>query len=132
MGIAEAQLVRAVGELQKEGKFSDKELRAALGKFIRRRRLSRRTGKISRALDAYTEAESGVLSVVATSAHPLTETEQKFVILKAAGLLGKPGSEVNVIFSEDPALVGGIRLETTDTRYDATITRAIKELRKSL
>jgi F0F1-type ATP synthase delta subunit len=76
--------------------------------------------------------ESGVLSVTVTSAYPIAETQRGLVATSAAEFLGKPGSEVAIVFQEDKALIGGIRMETTDTRYDGTIARTIKELRKSL
>lgn len=132
MRIAEGALIRAVGELQKEGKLASAEIVSAFGKLIRRRKLIRRVSKIGRALDAYAEADSGIVSVVATTAHPLTDPNRKQVTEKAAELLGQSGRGVSIEFREDPALIGGIRLETADSRYDSTVARAIKELRKSL
>lgn len=132
MRIAEAQLVRAAGELQKEGKLVGAELASAFAKLIRRRKLSRRTGKISRALDAYVEAESGIIAVIATTAQALSEADRKRVTEAAGRLLGKSRSKVSIEFREDTALLGGIRLETADICYDASVARALKELRKSL
>lgn len=132
MRIAEAQLVRAAGELQKEGVVAGAGLASAFGRFIRRKRLGRRAGKILRALDAYVEAESGIIAVTATSARPLSDAERKRVEASAAVLLGQTGRQVALEFREDPAAIGGLRLETSDARYDSTIARALRELHTSL
>ncbi len=132
MRIAEAQLVRAAGELHKAGVVAGVDLASAFGQFLRRKRLGRRSGKILRALDAYVESESGVIAVLATSARPLSPAEQKQVETSAASLLGKPGRQVAIEFCEDPSVIGGLRLETSDVRYDSTIARGLRELHKSL
>lgn len=132
MRIAEAQLVRAAGELQKEGVVAGLSLASAFGRFLRRKRLGRRAGKILRALDAYVESESGIIAVTATSARPLSLAERKQVEASAAALLGKAGHQVAIEFREDPTVIGGLRLETSDTRYDSTVARGLRELHTSL
>jgi len=132
MRIAEAQLVRAAGELQKEGVIAGTDLARAFACFLHQKRLSRRAGKILRALDQYVEKESGVVAATATSARALSDSERQRVVATAAELLGNPGRQVAIEFCEDPGVIGGLRLETGDTRYDATVARAIRELRSSL
>lgn len=132
MRIAEAQLVRAAGELQKEGVVAGAGLADAFGRFLRRKRLGRRAGKILRALDAYVEIESGVIAVTATSARPLSPAERTRVETSAAALLGQAGRQVAIEFREDPSVIGGVRLETSDTRYDSTVARGLRELHTSL
>lgn len=132
MRIAEAQLVRAAGELQKEGVVAGPGLASAFGRFLRRKRLGRRAGKILRALDVYVESVSGVIAVTATSARPLSLEERKQIEASAAVLLGKDGQKVRIEFCEDPAVIGGLRLETRDTRYDSTVARGLRELHTSL
>lgn len=132
MRIAEAQLVRAAGELQKEGVVTGAGLASAFGRFLRRKRLGRRAGKVLRALDAYVESESGVIAVRVTTARSLSEAQRKQIEVSATGLLGKPGRQVAIEFHEDPAVIGGFRLETNDTRYDCTVARGLRELHTSL
>lgn len=132
MRIAEAQLVRAAGELQEEGIVAGAALASAFGRFIRRKRLGRRARKIIRALDAYVEAELGIIAVAVTSARPLADVERKRVAASAATLLGQAGRKVVLEFREDPAVIGGLRLETSDTRYDSTVARGLRELQMSL
>ena len=132
MRIAEVQLVRAAGELQKEGVRAGSDLANAFGRFLRRKRLGRRAGKILRALDAYVESESGSIAVTATSVRPLSLAERKQVEVSAAALLGKTGHQVAIEFRENSTVIGGIRLETSDTRYDSTVARGLRELHTSL
>lgn len=132
MRIPEAQLAKAVGELQKEGGIPARDLAQAFGSFLRRKRFARRAGKIARALDAYVENESKVVRASVTSARPLSPLERVQIEAAAATLLGKPNQAVALEFYEDPSVIGGIRLETADTRYDSTVARAVRELHKSL
>lgn len=132
MRIAEAQLVRAAGELQKEGVVVGADLALAFGRFLRRKRLGRRAGKILRALDSYVEGASGIMAVTVTSARPLSDAERNQIEVSAAKLLGKDGCRVVIEFREDPTVIGGIRLETSDTRYDSTVARGLRELHTSL
>ncbi len=132
MRIAEAQLVRAAGELQKEGVVVGADLALAFGRFLRRKRLGRRAGKILRALDSYVEGASGIMAVTVTSARPLSDAERNQIEASAAKLLGKDGCRVVIAFCEDPTVIGGIRLETSDTRYDSTVARGLRELHTSL
>lgn len=132
MRMAEAQLVRAAGELAKEGKLSGAELVRSVTNFLKRKRLTRRVGKITRALDQYIEEESNTVNGIVTSARALSDVERRAVESEAATLLGKQEKKVTLEFREDSSLIGGIRIETADTRYDRSVSRALRELHKSL
>ncbi len=132
MRIAEAQLVRAVGELEKAGTMSSRDLSQVVKQFLVRKRLLKRTGKIVRALERYEEETTGVVTVKATTAHPLSPATEELIKKKAETLLAPGKEKIKISFHEDRALLGGVRLETTDTRYDFSLKRAFKELRKSL
>ena len=132
MRIAEAQLVRAAGELVKEGQLKSGEMAASIIRLLKRKRLGRRLGKVERALTAYAEQESKTLSVLVTSTRVLEGAERKEIAKKAAVLLGKSDWEAVLEFCEDPSLIGGIRIETADTRYDQSVSRVLQELHKSL
>ncbi len=132
MRIAEAQLVRAAGELAKEGKIGGADLIRSVTSFLKRKRLTRRIGKIERALDQYIEQESNTVKATVITARTLSEAERTTVALEAATLLGKQEKKITLDFREDPSLIGGIRIETADTRYDRSVSRALRELHKSL
>ena len=97
-----------------------------------RRRLTKRTGKILRALELYEEEESGQVTVHATTAHTLTPQAKQAIEEKVETLLGKEGNKTRVIFHEDRKVLGGVKLETKNSRYDFSLKRSLDELRKSL
>lgn len=132
MRIAEAQLVRAAAELAKEGKLESKAIAESVVRILKRRRMARRIGKVERALAAYTEAESKTLSVIVTSARALESAERGEIEKRATALLGKSDWQAALEFRVDQSLIGGIRIETADTRYDQSVSRALRELHKSL
>lgn len=132
MRIVDAQLARAVGELNTEHQLSGNELSLVLAQFLRRHRLIRRVSKIHRAIEKYVDAVSGTQSATAFTARSLDDSSQKRIHQVAARLLGKPGREVSLEFREKPALIGGFQLETDDERYDGSVSRVLKELHKSL
>ncbi len=132
MRIVDAQLARAVSELSIEGGFQGRELAAALVWFLRRQRLTRRAGKISRAIETYSETVSGTQRAVASTAYPLDTDARQRISEAAPGLLGRPSGSVAIEFREDPTIIGGLRLETVDMRYDSSVARALRELHKSL
>lgn len=132
MRIAALQLVQAANELHEEGKLSVADLRTSFAHFLERRKGLRRAGKMERALEHLAEKTSGIIRVSATSAAPLGPTERTLATSEAARLLGLPAGQLAIEFREDPAVIGGIRFETQDWRYDHTLSRALSELRKSL
>ncbi len=132
MRIAEAQLVRAAGELAKEGTLKGSEIARSIMRLLRRKRMSRRLGKVERALGLYSEEESRTLSVLVTSARTLEAAVRAEIENQATTLLGKSDWKATLEFREDPKLIGGIRIETADMRYDQSVSRALGELHKSL
>lgn len=132
MRIAEAQLVRAAGELAQAGSLKGGEIAQSIMQLLRRKRMNRRLGKVERALARYVEQESRTLSVLVTSARALETTERAEIEKQATTLLGKSDWQATFEFREDPSLIGGIRIETADMRYDQSVSRALRELHKSL
>ena len=132
MRIAEAQFVRAVSELEEAQVLSPRQLAQAVKQFLARKRLLRRSGKIMRALEQYEEGQSGVVTVQVTSHQALSESTKEVVRKKAEALFAPGKDQVKLVFHEDPKLLGGVRLETLNTRYDFSLTRTLQELRKSL
>ncbi|MFZ1627001.1 MAG: F0F1 ATP synthase subunit delta [Candidatus Moraniibacteriota bacterium] len=132
MRIAEAQLVRAAGELAKEGSLKGSEIARSVIELLRRKRMSRRLGKVERSLSLYVEQESRTLSVLVTSARVLEAAERSEIEKQATAFLGKSDWKAALEFREDSSLIGGIRIETADTCYDQSVSRALRELHKSL
>lgn len=132
MRIAEVQLARAIHELSLSKNLGGSELGKAVRSFLIRRRLTKRTGKILRALELYEEEESGKVTVHATTAHTLTPQAKHVIEEKVETLLGKESNKTRVIFHEDKKVLGGVKLETGNSRYDFSLSRSLDELRKSL
>ncbi len=131
MRIAEAQLVRAIYELAEAKTLSEKELSLAVKSFLARKRLAKRTGKVLRALEAEREERNNLVMVHATMAHALSREAEESIQAKAEELFGKEGRKTITTFHESPKLLGGVRLETQNTRYDFSLTRTLVELHKS-
>lgn len=131
MRIAETQLVRAVEQLREEG-MTPHELSRALMRFLQRKHLMKRSTKILRSLETYTLEQAGRVMVDATIAHAPSDTIKQQVEEKAEALFGGKGKKVKVTFHQNPQLIGGVRLETTTTRYDFSLRRTIIDLHKSL
>lgn len=131
MRIAEAQLVRAIGELSQEKKIGEQTLLQSVKQFLMRKRLTKRIGKVVRALEAYEAETDHVVQVQATTAHALSHEAKKNIEVKAEELFGGKEKKTKVTFHEDKALIGGVRLETTNTRYDFSLSRTLLDLRKS-
>lgn len=74
------------------------------------------------------DADNGVLRATVTSAVPLTHEQAKALGEKLSKSTGK---QVHLLFREDPAVVGGIRLEMDGVQMDGTVEsrlNAIKEV----
>lgn len=130
--MAETQLVRAIGELSTEKQLHGKDLAKAVKSFLVRKRLTKRVGKIVRALATYEANVAQLIPVQATTAHHPTRGLQETIEAKAQELFGGKGEKTKVTFQEDKTLLGGVRLETRDTRYDFSLSRTLLDVRKSL
>ncbi|MEP7162320.1 MAG: F0F1 ATP synthase subunit delta [Candidatus Moraniibacteriota bacterium] len=130
MRISERQLAEAVAELLQEKKETKELVFQNLIAFLRRKRLLRRTGKIVESLEKYLNEKEGRLPVIVTTATALSSAEQNKVEKEARMLF--PGKKLMLTFREKAALLGGIRIETENTRYDATLSRSLEKLAQTL
>lgn len=131
MRIAETQLVRAIHELAATKAAHVPELSQAVKRFLSRHRLTKRTGKLLRLLEAYEEDVAQTVTVQAKVAHQTSPALQQVIKQKAEVLFGTGEKKTNVTFHTDPTLLGGVRLETRDSAYDFSLKRSLKEIRKS-
>lgn len=67
-------------------------------------------------------AHRGIIVANVTTAHPLSATERKAIIAKI------DAQRVYLRESVDPAVIGGVRIETPGRRFDATIARHLSRL----
>lgn len=132
MRIADTQLALALSELMGDKAFPVERFGQVLRQFLVRKRLTKRTGKILRALETETDKRAGIVLVQATLTHPPTDSVKEMIQRKATELFGDNHTQTQVSFREDPSLLGGVRLETGSVRYDFSLHRSLTELRKSL
>ncbi len=131
MRIAEAQLVRAIHELSLEKGLGAGELGKALKNFLIRKRLTKRAGKVLRMLESYEDEQEGRVTVQATTAYVPTIETKHAIEKQVSALFGKEGEKAKIVFHEDREILGGVRLETGNSRYDFSLSRLLNELRKS-
>lgn len=132
MRIAEAQLARAIGMLEEAGAMSGAELAQAIRQFMTRKRLLKRSTKMARAMEVYEQARTRVVPVRVTVSHAFPVELKHTLEEQAQALLGSEREKVAVTFYEDKSLLGGVKFETDDTRYDFSLARSLHQLRKSL
>ncbi len=73
------------------------------------------------------EKHSGVTTVTVHSAHTLPEKPIQAYVQKMVG-----SEKVHITYKENPDLIGGIQVETTDKRWDASLSGALSQLQKKL
>lgn len=69
----------------------------------------------------------GIVSINVISAQPLNESNRQEITLRLKQILGE---RIELHETIDPSIMGGFVLEWGDQRYDASLLREIKELRK--
>lgn len=77
---------------------------------------------------AYNEAH-GIVEAVAITAVPMTDAQADALQQKLARITGKT---ISLTRREDPACIGGVRLEVGGTQLDGTIQNRLDELRRLL
>ena len=70
---------------------------------------------------------TGVEQVMVQTAHDI---DQKTIMSAVFGVLGR--QNINLRFMVDPALIGGMRIETQNNRWDLSIRGSLTELKKQL
>ena len=70
-------------------------------------------------------ADNGILEVRAVSAMPLTEDQKHRLTDKLAGMTGK---QITLICREDPAVLGGIRLNFDGKQVDGTVQSRLEAM----
>jgi F-type H+-transporting ATPase subunit delta len=82
------------------------------------------------ALESREAEHSGVLAVRIVTAHTADGTTEKLLRKKAKALFS--GKKIVATFGVDPSVIGGVRFETEEAVYDATVATELAKLRKSI
>lgn len=125
MAVSRRALTLAIATRLHEGEPKEqvlKELAAYIVTYHLQKEVPRILGDIRLRL-----AELGTMSATVTTARPLDTALRTQVEHYVASLSG--AESVELIEVVDPAIKGGIVIETPDKRYDASISSKLKQLR---
>lgn len=130
MRFSHAQLAEAILQLSREAQTLSSDVARGVLAFVRRRHLTNRLGRMLSAFEQASEQETKHLSISVTSARTLEASEQKAVLASVQHIF--PAQHPDLEFHVDPSLLGGLRIETADTRYDGSLARSLSVLAQSL
>lgn len=126
MRISERQLAEAMVELLNEKKKDSKELEKNFFQFLSKKHWLSRSPKIMKAIESYIDEKENRLPVTVTTAHELPSGEKKKVETEAKKFF--PEKQLTFSFKKNSLLLGGIRIETENMLYDATLGRSLQKL----
>lgn len=89
-------------------------------------------GELSGCLDAYRErynADHGIVEATVVSAVPLSAAEREKLL---ATLQARTGKTIHLTEKNDPAVLGGLRLDLAEERLDGTVQRRLELLRDDI
>jgi F0F1-type ATP synthase delta subunit len=126
MKTSRAHIARVVADGVLAGMFDQKDITSLAAYLLG----ERRTGELSSLMRdvRYEWAKRGVIEVVATSAHEVTnEIKQR---IEATVRQVFPGADrIAIAFQHDTSVVGGIRLEFCDHQIDLTVAGDIRKFK---
>lgn len=126
MRITERQLAQAFSELLHDTKGSEHQVTQNFFGYLRKHRLIRKGDKILRAIESYANEKAGILPTAIFTAHTLGDAERRRIEAKARSIF--PEKQLTFQYKIEPALLGGIRIETENHLYDATLQRSLRKL----
>jgi len=83
--------------------------------------------EILRLIDEMERAENGFLKVLVTCAHSIPDKQVTEFIMK-----NLPSKHYEVHTSVDPSLLGGLRIETSDTRWRISLGEKLNQLQRKI
>lgn len=131
MRLLPTKIASAVLALHEEGGEAH-DLARNLVAFLKRKRSLKLLAATQQHLEKLLDEARGRQRVTVVSAQPLDQAIKHLVQEKAQSIFGTKGKTVELMFVEDPALIGGVRLFTEDAQYDFSLSRALKELKRQL
>ncbi len=123
-----SQYARALEELQAEMK--PHALVESLKGWLRRRGEEKKFPLILKALERRLLAEEKKLMVTAVTAHELDHSTEATIMKKAKELF--PHQMIELESRIEKEVVGGVKLQTEEALYDATVRTSLKLLKNSL
>ena len=85
--------------------------------------------ELATAFDELVDERTGVVEARAQSAQPLSEAQTRALV---TGLARKTGKTIRLQWRQDPAVLGGVKVQVGSTVYDATIQGQLRLLKAKL
>lgn len=98
--------------------------------FLKRRGEEKKLPAILKHLEKIEAEKEGRVAVIATLAHEADEATKKKLLVQAEKLF--PKKKVELSYTIDADLIGGVVFRTDEALYDATILNEVSSLKKSL
>jgi F-type H+-transporting ATPase subunit delta len=124
--VAAATARRLYGLCQVNGQLDDNKLRDLVSKLIAAQPRDYRA--ILASIQRLTRLEESRRSVVVESATPLTATEGQRIIV---GLQKDYGKNLNISYTTNPDLLGGLRIKVGDDVLDGSVKGRLDRLSKA-
>lgn len=81
------------------------------------------------AFDELVDEHTGILNAAVASAQPLSEAQGKALV---ASLSARTGKTIRLRWTQEPALLGGIKVQVGSTIYDASLQGQLRQLKARL
>lgn len=95
--------------------------------YLREHGEMKKIAEIQRRIQLLDQQQRGVISVCVRSAHHLNEETLNRVLTQVMG-----NAHVEITSILDPNLIGGVRIETENRRWDISLQGGINQLKKTL
>lgn len=122
-----SQYAEALEVLSKEGMNVQDLARNFLG-FLKRRGESDKATAVTEQLGKRSLSQSGILPVTVVTAHELDEATKQVLRTQAGQIF--PDRTVELRYTVDTSVIGGVCFSTPETLYDATVATELGALKK--
>jgi len=131
MRLSLRQYALALLELEQElGEGKAKEAAKKFVAWLNRRGEGKKLGKIVAAAEKRIREQAGVVEVTITTAHAADVATRGVLQVRAEKIFAP--KKVQASFVTDANLIGGVRMQSAEVLYDATLATSVRKLQASL
>lgn len=123
-----SQYAEALESVSREGAIGTVDIAKNFFGFLKRRGESGKAASIVKELEKRGAEQSGKLAVMAVTAHQPTRETAALLSAKAAALF--PGKSIELEHEIDRTVIGGVRFQTDEALYDATVAAELGALKR--
>lgn len=122
------QYAQALEELASDTSVREATIVQNFAAYLKRHGETGRLPLVVRELEARAKQAEGLLSVRVVTAHEGDDALRSLLLKKAERLF--PGKTIEAEYVVDPAVMGGVRFETAEQSYDATVQSELCAMKK--